>query len=258
MHWIFWAFGAACLLYYIACVRYAGFGASYIWVWLAGGAGLWLLGGGLLLARYLGSEPPAWLWAVCGVLAGTAALALGALLRQIYHGMREVPAPGLDALVVLGARVKGQIPTRALRQRLERARQYLEENPETVAVLSGGQGIDEEISEAEAMYRYLVQRGIPPERLLREDRSTTTRENLLYSAKLIPEARRVGIVTSDFHVARGLGIARRLGYPQVWGAPAPADSVLRLHYLLRESFALLRENVAALRQGAERNGGRKA
>ncbi|EJW92927.1 protein containing DUF218, partial [gut metagenome] len=92
------------------------------------------------------------------------------------------------------------------------ALQYLNENPETKAVLSGGKGEGEQISEAEAMYGYLREHGIAGERLLLEDRSTNTKENLSFSLKLIddPDAS-VGVVTNHYHVFRGVAIGKKCG-----------------------------------------------
>ena len=233
--------GIVCLAYYGVCVRYAGFRVSYLWIWLAGGIALEAAAGILSLLSWLEISVPGALWAVLGSAAAGAALLLTVLLLRLKSGMRERPLPQLDVLIVLGARVKGTRPTRALAQRIARAEEYLRENPGTRAILSGGQGPDEEISEARAMCQSLEQGGIAPERLILEDRSTTTQENLLFSRKWISPEDRVGIVTSDFHLARSLGIARKLGYSQVWGLPAPLRSVLLPHYLLRESFALLKD-----------------
>ena len=81
------------------------------------------------------------------------------------------PRSDLDYIIVLGAHVNGTKLTLALLERVRRALLYLEENPGTKAVLSGGRGDGERISEAEAMYRYLTEHGISPERLIKEERS---------------------------------------------------------------------------------------
>lgn len=87
---------------------------------------------------------------------------------------------------------------------------YLEENPRTRAVLSGGQGQGEQISEAEAMYRYLTEHGIDGSRLILEDRSTNTKENLDFSLEKIGTLdASIGIVTNHFHVFRGVAIGRK-------------------------------------------------
>ena len=82
----------------------------------------------------------------------------------------------LDYIIVLGAHVDGTRMTLALLERARRALLYLEENPGTKAVLSGGKGDGENISEAEAMYRYLTGHGINGDRLMREEESTSTKE----------------------------------------------------------------------------------
>ena len=101
--------------------------------------------------------------------------------------MLQKPSRDLDTLIVLGAQVNGTKLSNSLKLRLERAKEYLDENPETIAVVSGGKGSGEEISEAEAMYEYLVSQGIDETRLIKEDRSTNTNENLKYSLALLEE-----------------------------------------------------------------------
>ena len=91
----------------------------------------------------------------------------------------------LDYIIVLGAHVDGTRMTLALLERARRALLYLEENPATRAVLSGGKGDGENISEAEAMYRYLTSYGIDGNRLILEEESTSTKENLEFSRRKI-------------------------------------------------------------------------
>ena len=88
------------------------------------------------------------------------------------------------------------------------------------------------------MRRYLENAGVDSSRLLMEDQSTTTAENLLYSQKYLDT---VGIVTNNFHVYRSIRIAKKAGYVNVCGIAAPSRSVLQLHYLVREFFALTKE-----------------
>jgi len=94
-------------------------------------------------------------------------------------------------------------------------------------IVSGGKGSDERLSEAEAMANYLVEAGFPAERILKEDQSRNTEENLLFSAVLMkanrPEGYRCVVVTNDFHSYRAALIARDLGVPaQVVGSPTAA------------------------------------
>jgi uncharacterized SAM-binding protein YcdF (DUF218 family) len=136
---------------------------------------------------------------------------------------------GADFVVVLGAglRPDGGV-TPLLASRLDRAREVwaaLDRRAGDVKprlIVSGGKGDDERVSEAAAMAAYLTARGVPADRLLLEDKSRNTEENLLFSKAIIDEARpgaRVTIVTSDFHAFRAALLARRLGIRgQVAGA----------------------------------------
>lgn len=149
---------------------------------------------------------------------------------------------GIAFAVVLGCSVKGEHPSRMLRQRIEAATEYLEKNPDSKAVLSGGQGPDEKISEAECMRRELVRRGIAADRLYLEDRSTSTEENVAFSAKIIEQNglnRHVTVVTSDFHCRRGMLLCQRAGLTAS-STPAATDVYLLGTYWMREMLAVVK------------------
>lgn len=112
---------------------------------------------------------------------------------------------GAETVIVLGCKVNGSTPSRYLYDRCRKAAEYLNENPNAVAVLSGGQGSDEDISEAQCMENVLLDMGIDKDRLYKEDKSTSTSENILFSKKLIEEnnmSRDVLVVTNEFHEFR--------------------------------------------------------
>mgnify|MGYP002248354891 FL=1 len=111
----------------------------------------------------------------------------------VFLGVASEEEPGLDYVIVLGAKVKEHTVSNSLKKRLDKAIDYAQKNPETYLVLSGGKGADEPISEAQAMYKYLVYNGVRPEQLLLEDRSASTVENIAYS-RLVIEGHRNGCV----------------------------------------------------------------
>lgn len=102
---------------------------------------------------------------------------------MIYTSAHDDPEEGADVLIVLGCAVHGERVSLTLSYRLDRAIEYLNANPNTVAIVSGGQGQGESISEAEAMRRYMVNRGIANERIIMEDKSTSTEENFAFPGK---------------------------------------------------------------------------
>ena len=114
---------------------------------------------------------------------------------------------------------------------------YLEQNPDTVCIVSGAQGRNEPCTEAEGMADYLLTKGIPAERILQEREARTTAENLAYSRKLMPEGSSVGIVTNNFHVFRALQIAREQGLEDAVGIAAGAKPFYQLNNILREYLA---------------------
>lgn len=141
-----------------------------------------------------------------------------------------------DYLIVLGAGVNGTVPSLTLQYRLDAAYQYLTAHPDTICILSGGQGPREDITEAECMFRYLTQRGIPEEQLLLEDKATSTQENLAFSREMIPDPQSasIGILSSEYHLFRARLMARDQGFEPVL-IPACTQMVpLRVNYYLRE------------------------
>ena len=146
-------------------------------------------------------------------------------------------------VVVLGCKAYGERPSITLEERLKAALKYLNANPDSACVVSGGQGVDETISEAECMYLYLVNNGIAPDRIYKEDKSTTTRENLAFSYEIIKEhglEEQIAIATNNFHEYRAGKVADSLGLEH--GAVS-ADTALWLlpTYYARELLAILYE-----------------
>ncbi|MFI8523395.1 YdcF family protein [Promicromonospora sukumoe] len=120
-----------------------------------------------------------------------------------------------DAVVVLGAALKGEEVTPSLRSRLDAAVGYSVANQDAVVVVAGGQGPGESITEALAMERYLVAHGVPEDRIVREDRSTSTYENFVYTKSLLDAHfdadYTTAFITNDYHVFRAGGIAEKAG-----------------------------------------------
>ena len=155
--------------------------------------------------------------------------------------MRKIQ--NLEYIIVLGAHVQGTRLTLALLERTRRALQYLEENPETKAVLSGVQGEGEDISEAQAMCNYLVEHGIDRERLILEGRSTSTTENLKFSLEIIGLDHSVGVVTNNFHVFRGTAIGKKCGCKEIYPIPSRYRSWRLLIYIPREILAIIKDKI---------------
>lgn len=145
------------------------------------------------------------------VWAVTFAIVTGCIVRQIA----DVPEPEADAVIVLGAAVRGDVPSATLAARLDCAYAYLADNPETVVIVTGGQGNGEAISEAQASCEYLLKKGVDASRIYLEDQSTSTQENLINAEQIIRDylehADRIVVVSSDFHLYRAKLTAKALG-----------------------------------------------
>ena len=146
-------------------------------------------------------------------------------------------------LVVLGAAVYGERPSLTLVRRLEGALDYLEQYPDSIAIVSGGQGKGENITEAQAMHDWLLAHGIPEERILMEPRATSTQENLANSFEIIknrgdsPDGN-VAVVSSAYHLFRAKSMAEMQGV-HVAGVAAPwGYPMVMLNYFIREAFGV--------------------
>lgn len=211
------------------------------------GISLLLLSYGVLLPKWnawirsLKKSPrKKWIYrGLVGILASIILLALGETGFMIHAACRK-PAENAT-VVVLGCRVYGENPSLSMVERLKAAYAYLEENPGAVCILSGGQGVGEDISEAECMYRWLTEKGIDESRLYKEEESVSTRENLLFSGQLIEEEGlnpRIAIATSEYHQYRAGRIAASLGME--YGAVSAHTAVwLFPTFYVRELYGIL-------------------
>ncbi|AMC92594.1 hypothetical protein AOC36_00865 [Erysipelothrix larvae] len=172
-------------------------------------------------------------------------ISLGIIYGLFIFGLilstyREVPPKGVEVMIVLGARVKGEnpaIPTRVLQERLDTAYQYLVDNPETVVIVTGGQGENESEPEGVVMGRTLVEKGIDPTRIYIEQTSTSTIENIENALQIIKTDTAI-IVSNDYHIYRAKRTARNAGIETVYGLAAPSTTIATFSSYLREIVAL--------------------
>lgn len=231
---IYFLTGAACFFYYIVCATWSRMGLNLSWMWLFYGAVL-------VAAGALSGHVPKGVAIAWRSLLAVGIVGLLALTGLVCSGMRATAPKNLDYIVVLGSRVEEDgTPSPALRHRIRAAIQYLEENPETIVIASGGQGADEPCTEAECIRVTLLAAGIPAERILVEDRSTSTEENLRFSMALMdsPDAS-VGLVTNNFHVYRAVLHAKKVGLTDAHGIAATYTGPTLPHYVVREAVCLV-------------------
>lgn len=191
----------------------------------------------------------------------------------IFGRVPAVAEPALDYVIVLGSKVHpdGAV-SKTLKLRLDKAIEYAGQNPETLFILSGAKGENEPCTEASAMKQYFLEHGVEEERILLEEQSFSTVENLAYS-KLVIERQevllkqeqellrapksseaakepaaaarpiRIGILTSNFHLCRASFIAKKQKYENAYGIASESDKVLLVHFALRDGIALLKDRL---------------
>ena len=207
---------------------------------------------------YGGRKKPVWLPVL---LAAVLLFALGfaALEILVLSGGRTQVAAGEgepEVMVIFGCKVNPDGPSVLLRDRLDTALAYLADHPDMTVVVTGGKGDDEHVSEAQAMYDYLVARGVDGDQILREDRSRNTWQNVNYTMDLLagmdrPPDGEVLLVSSGFHLARIGLLWDRARTERLAGEASPAQSVStlaapashlpsRVQMFFREPFALVK------------------
>lgn len=244
---IFVVLALICFVYWCVMVNYAGIGTAFAPVWFAAFIFFTLAAvAGFLNYRKIWNIP-------MGIKRGFIIFVSLCFIfffvveGFIVSGMVQKTQNNLDYIIVLGAQVRGTKITKSLKKRLETAKEYLDANPDTIAVVSGGQGEGEDLSEAQCMYDYLVENGIDPDRIIIEDESANTDENIEFSMKLIKKdygaesenVPSIGVVTNNFHVFRTVKVCEKKGY-DVTGIPASSDNILFINYMVREFFAVVK------------------
>lgn len=234
--WIaIWTILALSAIVYGILVRLIGSGTQFYLVWLGMGLAFFLLA--------FAAKKEVWSkmnLASRKVILGI--LAVGILSFVITDGFiasafHNCGSANLDYIIVLGAQVKTSGPSAALQYRLDKAIEYLNQNPNTMCIVTGGQGYNEPYAEAVGMSEYLKKHGITDERILVEEESRTTEENFSNSKMMLSKDAKVGVVTNDFHMFRALQIARQQGFEQIQGISAGSSRFFLANNMLREFLA---------------------
>lgn len=179
-----------------------------------------------------------WFTAGCYAVAACIFLVCGILMTTAAHRGDHRQA---DAVIVLGAAVHGDRVTWVLSNRLDAAIEYLNAHPEAIAVVSGGQGAGESVTEGSAMRKYMLEHGIAENRVYAEERAANTRENFRFSMEIIDEVlgpdADIAFVTTGFHVYRAGAVAAAQGI-DTFGIPADDVWYIAFNNFLRECVGI--------------------
>ena len=226
-----------CMLYTITLLIYTGPFLSWLWLWPLGMVFCFIRF--LMIFRNIRVPKP--IAIPYHIMFPIFFIFFVVIELMIIQNKFHIPSKELDYVIVLGAGVNGYSPSKPLKERIDRAYNYLEANPNTIAIASGGQGSDELISEAQCIKNRLVAMGIEEDRIIIEDRSTSTEENLAYSYQLIDNKNAsVGIITNSFHEFRAKLMAYRAGFGTIESVPARTLYPVGIHYTVREFFGVVK------------------
>jgi uncharacterized SAM-binding protein YcdF (DUF218 family) len=175
---------------------------------------------------------------LCLILLVATAVYITVVTTSMVRISHHIPKGNEGSMIILGAKLNGDQLSLALKNRMDAALAYLNNNPATQIIVSGGQGSDELISEAEAMKSYLIKNHIAAGRIQTEALSTSTFENIKFSKNLLHDTH-ILLVSNDFHLLRAKMIAQRQGLA-VDTLAAPTPKSVRVQLYAREYIALIK------------------
>lgn len=169
------------------------------------------------------------------------AIGTGSIFYFIYDYAKDTKPQKSDVMVVLGCQARGETPSLMLEYRLNKALDLYKKGYAGYIIASGGQGKDETYSEAYVMKNWLKKHGVDESKIIEEEESTSTFENLNFSKKIMKDRnfKTAIIVSSDFHMFRSLKLAQRLDI-KAYGAPSRTVEYLKFYYYSREILSVVK------------------
>lgn len=162
----------------------------------------------------------------------------------LIYGVTDNVTYEEDAIIVLGAAIHGETPSRVLRERLDAVVKYYEKNNDVLIVVSGGQGPQESVTEAVAMEKYLIGKGIPEDNIVKEEKATSTYENFVFSKKILDNEFESGytsaFISNEYHIYRAGGIAKKADFKNISHLHSTTRWYSVLPGTLRECLAVVK------------------
>ncbi len=161
-----------------------------------------------------------------------------------FAGFLKQTDKEVNVVIVLGAGIKNSQVTNILAYRLNSAVEAYEKNNDITIVVTGGMGHGEDVAEAVVMKQYLIDKGVPQEKIIQEDKSESTQENFLFAKKLLEDAGidtslPISFATNHFHCYRASLFAKDAGFTEVYAMPSKTGLFLVPQSYLREAFAVM-------------------
>jgi uncharacterized SAM-binding protein YcdF (DUF218 family) len=232
--------GIVFLIYGLAVLALIRFGNIFNFFYLC--AGIFLIVFSFLMKRM----DPGLTKILVSVLVVLAVFFTAVEIRIVSYGIKEAEKDA-DYLIVLGSQMKEDGPSMDYRARLESAYEYLVKNPEAKVITTGARGDFEPVSEAKGGADYLIKKGISSDRIIMENKSYDTLQNLSNAYDLIvkdgkdPKEIKTVIVSALYHLYRASYIAEKIGYRNISCKGGHGLLILLPHYYTREFFALIKE-----------------
>lgn len=238
MRKLFALLGAALIIYGVILTMISNFNMGILMIFALGG--LFVIYGLFCerLERYLAARVIKWL-VIAALFAETVLVGFIA-----YSGIHDNVRYNEDAVIVLGAGIHGDRVSLPLKRRLDKALEYHEKNPSAIIVVTGGKGFQETVTEAAAMEKYLLGKGVEPNCIVKEEKATSTNENMRFTKEILDSTlgsdHSVAVITNNFHIYRSVYIAKNEGFTDVTHLHAGLEWYNLMPCYLRETLAVLK------------------
>lgn len=177
------------------------------------------------------------------ILISFCAVFFATLSQVVKHS--KYTADNESTVIVLGCQIRGSVPSRTLKSRTNAAADYLKKHPDAIAIATGGQGADEDLSEGQCIFNLMTENGISADRIYIEDKSTNTDQNVENAKKIIDAngfSTDVAVATSEYHQYRASMICKKNGLNAA-SIPSPSSKRAKPTFFTREVFAVWQQKL---------------
>lgn len=224
-------------LFYFAFLNRSGARLDFAYLWAAAGSIFFLKGAIFAVAGKIKKRMTKIFSSAFNAVFAVYILTASVFYICVFGSMALTAPAGCDCVVVLGAAVVYDEPSDMLRDRIDAAYEYLAANPDADVICTGGKSTEDIVSEGGCIADALINMGIDESRIIREEQSSTTVENIRFSMDYLLKYDSAAVVTSGFHLFRGKCILRALTPLKVYGISSSGISAFTPHYIMREYVA---------------------
>lgn len=239
---VFIVIGIICIWYFIKITSFIGYLNTFSLIWVFIGIIFIFIAVFMKKISILFTKMHKFIKLLCLIFITLFSLSFIIIEGLIIINAKTKHSDNANYLILFGAGLNRNTPSLTLVGRIDATINYSKNNPYTKIIVSGGKGSNEKLSEAEVMSKALQNNGVDINRIVIEDKSKNTYEDLKYSGEMIENVeKKIVMASSEFHLFRIQCIAKKLGYKNMGTLAGRTPPILLPNYYVREYFAIIKE-----------------